>query len=77
MILAKRLNISVFLDADDTLIPNALQRCVDSMDGCNADFVLFGCNVYSGIGGGNLLRTPNPGDFNYKAGDSFYDSNLF
>lgn len=40
-----------FLDADDTLQPNALQKCVDSMDGYNADFVLFGCNVYSGIGG--------------------------
>lgn len=60
-----------FLDADDTLQPNALQRCVDSMQGCNADFVLFGFNVYSGIGGDNLLRTPNPGDFYYKAGDSF------
>lgn len=59
------------MDDDDTLIANALQRCADSMDGCNADFVLFGCNVYSGIGGGNLLRTPNPGDFYYKAGDSF------
>lgn len=40
-----------FLDADDTLQPNALQRCVESLENSNADFVLFGFNVFSDIGG--------------------------
>lgn len=60
-----------FLDADDTYQPNALQKCVDSLEENDADFVLFGFNVFSGIGGGNLLRTPNPGEFYYNAGESF------
>ena len=59
----------LFLDSDDWLDENCVEIVYSKMNADpSVDFVLFGFNVHQN---GKLLRTPNPGDFSFKYGDSF------
>lgn len=59
----------LFLDSDDWLQKDAVEILLRKISsGVAADFVLFGFNIYRQ---GNLLRTPNPGDYIFTYGMAF------